>query len=920
MRIGFLVWNSFQVGHFAELMKEFDEPDVIFVDHDTSGLSGFDPQWLTRYGAYSRFISETELSGLDGQYDAILTQFTPPLPKPWKQTKLIMCQYSMAKPKTAYNARWTASDFGVVYGEYSDKIIGNFCPTVQAGNSRFDPYFEGRLDQDTLTLIRSRLDPTKRSLAFLPTWGDLSSQAKFKEALGSLLPHYNVIYKPHHMTPLHDSEEALSLGKGSINANELAQVLDIGPYLMDVSDIVVSDMSGIIFDAIYCRKPVVLLGLDQSLEDHKKADPSALEVASTHRIGPVVRDVRLLRETIDQMISENPFRNANEELVKESFLQRGGCAPVAANGIRAFLQNRHHSSIDTANVRGPILEKAYVAAVIRKQTAQPKPSVAKFSNARRRSLMQRTLSQLPAPLLLRMAKTSSALGARRVESYLYHRALESGGREAITKWMEAKKNKGARPISPNAAERREMLARLQDQGEFFDIGLEVEAWANSAPDLARKALYNFYCAAGNLRYSRTRLRQLHAELTAYARDEHSSERAVRRAILRDLGLLTEAIEMEATSYDPGRDRLKDTLELLGAMAQFVDRAAYNDTVEPPRRLALTPQNRWLPIAEIKEPVFEVSIMLSFTRTVGDDDDGTRKAMIDVTRHMIDTLHRQGWAILPCIQAGHRGAAPITGRFPSATWHTTHTGVPGQIHLKVGSFNSHIIIDDRGYSGWSSLARKDLATITAPVQHNEAEQQLSYLQASLVAGRRSKFKQQDEPVPSVGRYVFFPMQVMTDAVAQLAFVDGLTLLRELSRWAQGAGYTVIVKRHPKCVVADVATALKEEQGAGRIVVSNASIHDLISGADAVVTVNSGVGAEALLHLKPVITTGGSDYGAATRVVKNREELRSALDELPKELVPTESVKRFLWAYTKRYQVHPQDTAAIEARVTELVGAP
>jgi len=41
-------------------------------------------------------------------------------------------------------------------------------------------------------------------------------------------------------------------------------------------------------------------------------------------------------------------------------------------------------------------------------------------------------------------------------------------------------------------------------------------------------------------------------------------------------------------------------------------------------------------------------------------------------------------------------------------------------------------------------------------------------------------------------------------------------------------------------------------------SDASVHDLISGANAVFTVNSGVGLEALLHGRPVVVTGECDY--------------------------------------------------------------
>jgi hypothetical protein len=124
MKVGFLAWNQFQVGHFAEMAAQFREPDIILTDRDRRALTRFDPAWLTRYGAYTRFVRESDLRLLDGQYDAIFTQFTPPLARPWKDTRLVMCQYSMAKPKTAYNGRWLTSDLGLVYGAFSDAILG----------------------------------------------------------------------------------------------------------------------------------------------------------------------------------------------------------------------------------------------------------------------------------------------------------------------------------------------------------------------------------------------------------------------------------------------------------------------------------------------------------------------------------------------------------------------------------------------------------------------------------------------------------------------------------------------------------------------------------------------------------------------------------------------------------------------------
>ncbi len=61
----------------------------------------------------------------------------------------------------------------------------------------------------------------------------------------------------------------------------------------------------------------------------------------------------------------------------------------------------------------------------------------------------------------------------------------------------------------------------------------------------------------------------------------------------------------------------------------------------------------------------------------------------------------------------------------------------------------------------------------------------------------------------------------------------------------------------------------------------------------ITVNSGVGMESLLHLKTVISTGKSDYSCATTTIKTEEELEQILTCIPQ---PDEKlIKRFLYHY-------------------------
>src|SRR5690606_39182025 len=126
-----------------------------------------------------------------------------------------------------------------------------------------------------------------------------------------------------------------------------------------------------------------------------------------------------------------------------------------------------------------------------------------------------------------------------------------------------------------------------------------------------------------------------------------------------------------------------------------------------------------------------------------------------------------------------------------------------------------------------------------------------------------------------------------------------------------------KRHPMCRSQDIGKTFREGEGAGLIRVSDANTHQLVAGASCVVTVNSGVGAEALLQLTPVVTTGRSDYAAATRRVRTVEELRAVLDAGDWTVASEGQLKQFLWFYTKQYMVHFRDLPAIGAHLRQVL---
>ncbi len=107
------------------------------------------------------------------------------------------------------------------------------------------------------------------------------------------------------------------------------------------------------------------------------------------------------------------------------------------------------------------------------------------------------------------------------------------------------------------------------------------------------------------------------------------------------------------------------------------------------------------------------------------------------------------------------------------------------------------------------------------------------------------------------YLFFPLQIPHDQVIRyFAPCSEQEVVENLAEWCHERGLALVFKPHPANLKSmEPFKALAAQHGAFW---SDAHIHDLIAHATAVYTINSGVGFEALLHLKPVVTFGRVEY--------------------------------------------------------------
>ena len=252
---------------------------------------------------------------------------------------------------------------------------------------------------------------------------------------------------------------------------------------------------------------------------------------------------------------------------------------------------------------------------------------------------------------------------------------------------------------------------------------------------------------------------------------------------------------------------------------------------------------------------------------------------------------------------------------------TNGRLPGFTHFKRGDLPGYLVLDLGGYSGWSTLSGATIADLTLPPLA-EAEATCRTLWQNIVAANVSKYPQDDlqeqaDPLPET--YVFVPMQVTgdrTQLVARFTMDEMLDLV--IQRFA-GTRTAVVVKPHPKEHGLGKLANLMALAEAGTIILRFDSIHRLIAGAEAVITVNSGVGSETLLHGKPIYCFGAADYDAVAHRIVSAEQFTALTSPIRPAVSPADLV-RFSAYYRKTYLVEWQAPGRMDEAMQERVIEP
>ena len=137
-----------------------------------------------------------------------------------------------------------------------------------------------------------------------------------------------------------------------------------------------------------------------------------------------------------------------------------------------------------------------------------------------------------------------------------------------------------------------------------------------------------------------------------------------------------------------------------------------------------------------------------------------------------------------------------------------------------------------------------------------------------------------------KFVFFPCQIPHDQTIKLhSDISVPEALEKTIEIAISLKMPLIVKPHPQNKVAmqPLLEIVKKHHAKGIYWVDGINVHQLLSACEAVFTVNSGVGMEALLHWKPVYTFGRADYASVSHDMSkgcfNWEDREKYIEKIP-----------------------------------------
>ena len=352
IEIAFIGWNPFQFNHVSVLLRAIPSSKFI-IECRNDGQNLLDLELLEEFGDRVIRLPKNKVIEVDGEFDVIVCQTLFDGIEKIKNTKIVMIQYGYAKEPHNYGTWRALADLNLTYGNYAKSRILPFSPTVSIGNPNYDIWENPNYKLTVYKKYSEILDSKKKTILYAPTWGELSSIDAYGNAITKLAYKYNVLIKLHHNTSVFKHKRSSSdVFESCIVFSEYSDILE----LLAVSDVLISDYSGAIFDALYFRKPIVLLSNPNALHS-SKLDEHSLEYSRRLDIGTVVESASGLEQGINKALSlQVPYTDVQESLRLHLFSQSRNTAANFLLEIDKLLNKKYALSQSQKYIRKTVKE------------------------------------------------------------------------------------------------------------------------------------------------------------------------------------------------------------------------------------------------------------------------------------------------------------------------------------------------------------------------------------------------------------------------------------------------------------------------------------------------------------------------------------------------------------------------------------
>ncbi|MFC3074553.1 CDP-glycerol glycerophosphotransferase family protein [Shinella pollutisoli] len=333
----FVVKNKFQIAQFENLARAYPDARYLLLRRRTL--------WKEFKRSEIR-ASEIPIKLVDGDNVARIAAgsdvvFFQTLFSGIERVKrpLVSVQYGLAKERHNYGEWRALADMNLMFGPYSADRVAHFSPSYGVGNIKFADWEPHRAAEGRAEAKRAiGADPGKPLVLYMPTYGALGSFGELIDSLARLAGEFEVVIKMHH-----NNEIKGRSWRGEAKKRGLTQLYSGGAdqkSLLAAADVVVSDFSGAIFDAIYARVPVVLFQDDAARRvGVQKFDLSSIEFSRRSELGVVCERPGELAAAIRTALSRPPEAIAQVEAVRaQLFADAAGSVARSTELVDRLLQ------------------------------------------------------------------------------------------------------------------------------------------------------------------------------------------------------------------------------------------------------------------------------------------------------------------------------------------------------------------------------------------------------------------------------------------------------------------------------------------------------------------------------------------------------------------------------------------------------